>query len=260
MAIDNPLDQAEVILANEARQQSPVIGQLLKFGSIVSALSKAAAALKTGSPGEAAQNVAEALNKISNATGESRAEYLWSIAVSELKQLQDRFSQLSEKQQEFLGTDFPSLVLDADRKARQTRTQEKIRRLARILCNAAESDPPPRADGVEENLRLAMDIDDVDVIILREAVRVQRQLLDNPEVPRYVAAEAWERGSWRGLGLTDRDIDLSCLKLQSLGFLTLLGQPSSRNDLAPLINHYLLTARGLLFAEAIKQQAAATTS
>ena len=130
--------------------------------------------------------------------------------------------------------------------------------MARILCNAAEADPPPHADEVEEMLRLAMYLNDFDVLVLREAVRVQRQLIEGQrEMPsQYEAITSWQRGEWGKLPLSKNDVDSSCGKLQSLGLLMRLEQPNNQNSFAPVSNKYLLLYRGLRFVTAVRESAA----
>jgi hypothetical protein len=257
MAIDRPLDQAQTVLANDQRQQSPVAPPLKKVFSFVSAVSEAIAAFKAGNVHEAILKASASVKSISDVLGDDHAEYLLSTIISELRWLQERFEQLSDKHQDFLNTDWISLFVDADRKARQTRTREKVSRLARILCNAAEADPPPHAEVVEEMLRLAMYVNDFDIAVLREAARVQRQLVENRhEMPsQHEAITSWERGEWRKLGLTDDEFDSSSCKLQSLGLLMRLQQPNNKNALAPVSNRYLLLRSGLRFVTAVREGA-----
>jgi len=106
-------------------------------------------------------------------------------------------------------------------------------------------------------LRLGMYLDDVDVVVPREAVRVQRQLVEGrSEMPSlHQAADSWERGKWRALGVPEDHIDNSWGKLHSLRLLMRLPQPNNKNALAPLPNEYLLLRRGLRFVTAVRESA-----
>jgi hypothetical protein len=129
------------------------------------------------------------------------------------------------------------------------RTRDKVKRLARILCNAAQSDPPPRANDIEEMQRLAMYLDDMDMVVLREAFRLQKSLVaEGGQMPTlHQAVASWRAGDWRNLGLTDEEIDGSCGKLQSLAVLLRLQQPNNLNAHAAVSNAYLLLQQGLRF-------------
>jgi hypothetical protein len=105
-------------------------------------------------------------------------------------------------------------------------------------------------------LRVAMDLDDYDVLVLREAVCVQGQLLEaNPgEITLHRATTSWEQGNWRKLGLLEADLDSTCGKLQSLGLLMRLESRNNQNVYAPISDKYLLMRRGLQFVNAVRQR------
>lgn len=159
------------------------------------------------------------------------------------------------KELRHLRTDWHPLLFDALRKARSTRSLARVKRIAKILCESAWMEPSPEPDQVEELMRLAMVPDDLDVQVLREAVRVQESMVRRGNSPSpFEARAAWQRGAWRSIGF-DRVEDASG-KLVSLGLLVRLGQPSNQNDLGPIVNAYLLRHRGVEFVRFIKEQAA----
>lgn len=254
MAIDKPLDQAEVILANEQRQSSTVTAPLKRAVSFLAASAGAIASLKSGCISEAITNLAESIQSISEAKGAENAEYLLSIVVSEIRFLADRFDQLDKTQQDFLNGDWLGLLVDADRKARQTRTREKVERLAKVLYSAATITPPPPGDEVEEMLRIAMFLDDRDVIVLREAARLQGSLIKTSGKPtQYEAMTKWREGHWPDLRISEGELDSVCGKLQSFGLMVRLDQPNTTNVMAVVLNDYILLMRGLRFVEYIRE-------
>jgi len=89
--------------------------------------------------------------------------------------LKNRLEKLGEDHARFLREEFPVLVLDAIEKAEQTRSKERIERIARIVAHAAVE--PPAPDLTEELGRIAMGLDDADVLVLAELVQGQRAVV-----------------------------------------------------------------------------------
>ena len=142
-----------------------------------------------------------------------RSQYLLQWVVEDLKWLRGKLDKLTEEQQEYLSTDWVSLLLDADRKARATLGKTRIERMAKILCSSIRIEPTPSADQTEELMRIAMELTDNDVLVLRHIrdtlERYHRlpahavHTLVMPEVP----------------GLTPDFVLGICGKLQSLGLI-----------------------------------------
>ena len=125
-------------------------------------------------------------------------------------------------------------------------------RLVDVRDSTAPPPSPPRANEIEEMQRLAMYLDDIDMVVLREAFRVQSPLVERQrEMPTlHQAVSSWKTGEWRNLGLTEEEIDSSCGKLQSLGMLLRLQQPNNVNAHAAVSNAYLLLRQGFRFVTA----------
>jgi hypothetical protein len=68
-------------------------------------------------------------------------------------------------------------VLDALRRAEQTRPKERIRRLGRILVHVAEAGPKNGTDYVEEMMRIAGALADIEVAALGHITSGQSRLL-----------------------------------------------------------------------------------
>jgi hypothetical protein len=257
MAIDNPLDQAELILSNEKRQSNPMNERFGKIASFCKAVGSAAAAFARGDTVDALGTAVEGLKGISDAMADDNSEYMLAIVISELRFLTGKYDSLEAQHRRFLDTDWLTLLVDADRKARQIRAKERVGRLARVLINAAEAQASPAAEHVEEMLRIAMSLDVIDVMVLGEAVRVQGNLVTNAERPSLMhATDTWKLAKWPEMNLSREAVVFATEKLQSLGLLQALEQPNNLNATAKLVRAYLLTRRGLDFIRSLQQTVA----
>src|SRR5262245_31959729 len=95
-------------------------------------------------------------------------ELLVTVLRDNLQRLTEKVGQLSEEQQCFLQTDFVELVADGLRKAEDIRAKDRIVRIAMILGNVAEAGPFIVLDDAEELMRIAVNLSDLDVAVLRE--------------------------------------------------------------------------------------------
>jgi hypothetical protein len=142
-----------------------------------------------------------------------RSKYLLQCVVDDLTWLRGELDKLNQKQQEYLSTDWVALLVDADKKARATLGKTRIERIAKILCSSIRIEPIPPAEQTEELTRVAMELTDNDVLVLRhirEALERYGRLppdaphsLMMPEVP----------------GFTPDSVLGICGKLQSLGLI-----------------------------------------
>lgn len=255
MAIDRPLDQGEKAIADAARACDPAFDLVTKGVQFLNALGKAAAALNTGNMLGAIAEFSNAMSGLSRQAADEHGQYLLGIVLSEVRYLDGKFELLSEAHRRFLNTDWIGLVLDAERKARQTRTKGRVLRLAVIVSNAAKDDPPSSPDQVEDMLRIAMEVDDIDVVVLNEAVRVQGHLTQGARPSRHAVREAWRKAQWRDLGIAATQLDAITGKLQSLSMLWRLEQPSNHNENAPMTSDFLVLQRGFDFIAALKERA-----
>ena len=133
MAIDNPLDQALAQVEAEDRATNPVIEHISSAGPFLGFISAALAALKVGDPSGAMNAFSEAASMFAR----DRSKYLLSVVISELQGLIEKFESLERSHQDYLNRDWLSLLLDADRRARETRALSKIERIGKIVSSAA---------------------------------------------------------------------------------------------------------------------------
>ena len=124
MAIDDPaFERALQQLRMEELGTAPGLARILpKIGL---SASKAIQALLEGSLLEAISSFGE----VHEALGEDRSLYLLFCLNEDLKRLRNRVNEFTHKQEEYLRTDFIGLMFDADRKAQETRSQSRIKRI-----------------------------------------------------------------------------------------------------------------------------------
>ena len=147
-----------------------------------------------------------------------------------------------------------ALLLDAARKAEGTRSKERVRRIGIILANTIIEPKPPDEDEAEEMMRVAMELTDRDIELLRELIGVQGSLFEHGHVPRFQAHMAWEHASW-GTRI-DPELDSVFSKLESFGLVARIPPPNNLNLYADFQNRYVLLTKGLRFEKLIRQAAA----
>jgi hypothetical protein len=199
VAIDSlPSSKALERLESERRQQSPQLS------------SKALVAVAKLFQGDFVGAV-ESFGEFHDAFAGERSEYLLRSIIEDLKTLDLKYEELSARQQESLETDWPGLLADADRKARETRAKERVRRIAQILVGALR-EPIPPPDETEEAMRIAMELTDHDVIVLQSVNEAQWRydhqeapvlgVLKPPLVPELPGEQVLSHfGKLQGLGL-----------------------------------------------------------
>jgi hypothetical protein len=160
----------------------------------------------------------------------------------------------SEEHRKFVAENLPGLVLDGMRRAEGVRAKHRIKRLARILVHAAEVGPRDSADYAEEMLRIATDLEERDVIVLREIVRVQGASIqkDIGRVKHYDAYSVGRKipGSLKEVGLLQGQVDSICAKLERFGLVSRTER--NVNAIADDPTPYALLQKGLDFVDYIK--------
>jgi len=138
--------------------------------------------------------VAAALDK----RARENREYLVDVLADEVQKIWPKLHELQtahESHRRFMSEEMPGLVLDALRRAESTRAKDRITRLAQVIAHAADVGPRDGADAIEEMLSLAVELSELDVIILRAAsseFAIERAS-HQQEAIRAVARRAWER-------------------------------------------------------------------
>jgi hypothetical protein len=140
------------------------------------------------------------------------------------------------------------LLLDGARKAEATRALERVRRIGMILASSSIESRPINADQVEEMMRIAMNLSDVDVLILEAAIRqYDREAKSNSEARRSVAARAWMAVAANPtIAISEDELASVGAKLQSFGL------TSRIEGLTGDVNSFLVLQRGRQFIEYIQ--------
>jgi hypothetical protein len=150
------------------------------------------------------------------------------------------------------------LLLDAVRKAENTRAKDRVKRIGLILANAAVGSQPTDADEVEEMMRVAVDLSDNEIKYLRELIRIQGASLETQDhIARYDAYNRWEQGFW--VTRIIPEIDSVFSKLESYGLVSRIPPPNNLNIMADFQNRYVLLKKGVRFVAMIRE-AASTAS
>ncbi len=170
----------------------------------------------------------------------------------EIRRLRDAMTaEESQRRQEVLR----GLLLDAARKAESTRAKERVRRIGLILANAVVESKPTDADEIEEMMRVAMELSDLDIEFLRELIKIHGSSLQTKDhISRYDAYESWERGFWGNRIIPEIDSVFS--KLESYGLVARIPPPNNLNIMADFQNRYVLLKKGSRFVTLIREAAA----
>ncbi len=159
--------------------------------------------------------VADLVTEYQDTLETHRSMFLLRHVVNDLKVLMDKVEKLTEQQNAYLRTDWLKLYLDADKKARATRAEARIKRLADILCASIVLAPIPPADQTEEMMRIATELTDEDVIVLKELRAAYERYEHRPEQ----APAPYNLLIPEVRGITSDAVLGICGKLQSLGLI-----------------------------------------
>ena len=254
MPIDDPLDQALARIAAEERQSDPAVSFVKKGIDFATVMANFGKALATTAPGAALQALSTGVKILSEARADSNSEYLLSVVIPELQRVIERFDQLDERHRRYLDTDWLTLLVDADHKARLTRGREKVNRIAAILSSSPEN-PDRAAEDTEEMMRVAMSLSDVDVVVLGELARANEQVHAPRGESRGVRGsemQAWDAVDFFRLGLTEHAVESKLGKLYSFGLVAPLNFTKNRppgSTFGVPINAYELLKKGWNFID-----------
>lgn len=210
MPIDDPIDAAEAMIASDQRQRSALVQGL---ADIVDLLPPVKAPLPP---------LIERISKwLDNRRAENHA-YLLNVVKEELQKLIAKVQTLSNEQNEFLNRDFLPLLLEGFKRAENLRARERIERIGKILGYAAEQGTKMALDHTEEMMRVAMDLTDDDVIVLREIYKTQAPILERNQGRIVIdqVNEAWRHNHPKVRNMDEGEMQSICAKLQSFGLVT----------------------------------------
>ncbi len=144
---------------------------------------------------------------------EQRSKYLYSCIVEDLKWFKGRMDNLSAQLENYLETDFVGLLMDADKKARETRAKGRIKRIADVLSASLRIEPTPPADETEELMRIATELSDIEVRVLEGCRQTLEHFLRNQ------GTSVFSLQLPRIDNLSGEEVLGICSKLQSFGLL-----------------------------------------
>ena len=148
------------------------------------------------------------------------------------------------------------LLVDATRKAFNTRAIERVKRIGLILANGTIEPKPTDGDEIEEMMRVAMELGDNDIRYLGELVHIEgEQVASQGRVTRYSAHTMWEKGFWGTR--VESELDSVFSKLESYGLVARIPPPNNLNIMDDFQNRYVLLKKGLRFVNLIQERASA---
>ena len=216
MAIDDPQDAIDTQLQAEERAASPVHRHLVRALEVLPAGLLSHNLITVG--------LKNAVLLFVNREREARKKVFTDVLVDELRYVKDRLRDLTEESVRFIREEFPALVIDALEKAERTRARDRIERIGRIVAHAAEAGPRDGADCVEEMSRIAMDLTQRDVALLRDMERAHpvRHSRNDDRYIKGSAISVWDRLNWKERGYSEQEVESICCKLQSFGLVSSL--------------------------------------
>jgi hypothetical protein len=250
MSIEDPVSALQALDASDERQRSPVTGLTKDFLRVWKLLTPPGIAVSISA-------LEWAADWLSKQRAENRNQ-LVNVMADELKYRGEQIERLittSEEHRQFMEDRMPGLLLDTLQKAENVRAKERITRMARILTRAAEFGPTKGADYFEELERIATNLTEVDVAVLREIVEAFAWMLGEwGRMRRTVVLQKWPVAKLKALKLTDGDVLSSCYKLESYGLIERM-EDRSKNNLSNEPSPFGLLSKGKDFTDYIRTQA-----
>jgi hypothetical protein len=245
---DNPIKALQHQFEMEDLSSSPVTGKVIKIASelpiIPSPLAKIIAWLGKSMTANAAERDHLLMETIAQEIVKHGEELQQTKKV-----LNDQATRMSE---EVLGP----LLVDAFRKAENTRAKDRVRRIGLILANAMIETAPKDSDEIEEMMRVAMELSDRDIYFLKELVKLESRMLEGElkRIPRHAAHVKWIEGPWGER--VDPELDSVFNKLESYGLVSKIAPPNNFNIMADYQNRFVLLPKGARFVALIESRSA----
>jgi hypothetical protein len=240
MDLDNPIRAAKQVIAADDRQLPAdfVIRAEKLLGLLVPAISP----------------ISNALESFVNKRKQENRDLLFQTVVIELEKLLDRETRFSDEHREWIREEIPGLLLEGLNRAEQTRSRDRIVRLAKIIRNAVEIGPALPADTAAEMMRIAVDLSERDVTALSVMCNAQADSLRQSARPELNEANStWAKlEKQHSFFRSGSEVYSTCLKLQSFGLIMAMERISTTLGLQSM--PYTLLPKGAQFIEYIKKE------
>lgn len=242
---DNPIEALRKQFELEDSSKSPVSRGLAKAAIELIKLARMPAALEA---------IIEKMSVIIVDDGNERTKIMLQTVADEVIKHDRDIRQIREtqtaEQNKARREQEAGLIVDGARRASVTRSIERVRRIGIILAHSIAEPKMPNGDEIEEMMRIATELTDVDVQYLRDLVTIEGKFLKGrAHIERYTAYLEWERGPWRSN--VNPEIDSVFHKLESYGLVSALAPNNTFNVTADIQTRYVLLPKGLRFAELI---------
>jgi hypothetical protein len=228
-------DAAETVIANEQRDQSPAMRSLELIADFLPAPLGPAIRMFTRLNTKRIENL----------------EYLHACMRDDLRDLGQSVDEQAAKHENFYRDEIPSILIDGFQRAETLRMRSKIKRIGNILVHALVTGPDSAPQTTEEMLRVAANLDDLDVEILRQIVEVQKphMVAGRDALGMNVVNPLWKENRPKVGGLSDGDLTSTCHKLESFGLITRIDKRSDKFGPDEPAPPFGLLRKGIRFAE-----------
>jgi hypothetical protein len=243
---DNPIEILRKRFEFEDLSKSPVSEVLVRVGAELSRF------LSFPSP---LQSVMEAISDKIRTEGVERIGIMLKTVADEVLKHDREIKQIQQAQsagQERVRREQEArLVVDGARRVFNTRSIARVQRIGLILAHCIASPLTADEDEIEEMMRIATELTDMDVAYLRELVSIQGQYLDGKShVERFTAYQSWVSGPWGER--IDPALDSVFHKLESFGLVSAIAPNNTFNISADIQTRFVLLPKGKRFAQLIR--------
>ncbi len=241
MGIDDPIDAAEKqIAADESSLPAQWTQTLVRL---------------VGQLPYPARQIVACLEHAVNKRRSENQTYLLKTLANELKYAIARLHDLSAEHERFIQEEIPGLVVEAHNRATQAGSKRRIQRFAKIVAYAIEVGPAETIDTADEMLRIASELSDEDIRVLRDLNAACGQLFGCiPEAPNINNANSvWKTLQEQDPFYKGAGVHSTCAKLQSFGLVTAVERIPTVLGLDSI--PYWLLPRGRAFLEYIREAA-----
>jgi hypothetical protein len=179
--------------------------------------------------------------------------YLFGSLVQDVERIDlklDAFENAGKIEREALN----ELVSEGVVRAAEAKSEERVRRIARVLANTLRGGPKQSYEAERELIDAAAQIGESDTFILGTMMKHQGTMVKSSGLADINgASDTWKKMMEEHKEFTDAHIHVSCARLQSQGLIIRMDRKTSTLDLAT--NAYSLTTFGVQFCEWCLQEA-----